>query len=117
MTGSRFLGLTRRMKRIAEAYQAKHPSFVRHHACDPSTKGFSADQEPATATDFLDCVAKGLNQQARPIGRSSLASLSPPLHVWKFESDHPYARRCHSFSDALHERRIHRRARAMRKQE
>ena len=104
------------MKRIAEADHAAHRYVVSDHARNSATHRLAADHERAAATGLADRITKRLHQHARRIRCSPLAGLPPPLHVRKLKSDHPYAGRCNSFCDTLHEKRIHRRARAMHKQ-
>src|SRR5260370_36073698 len=105
------------MKRIAETRHAEDLRVVGDHARDPAAHRLAADHEPAAATGLLDRVVERLHQEAGWIRRSTLAGFPTPLHVGKFKADYTNTRRCNSFSDALHKRGIHRKARAMRKQE
>src|SRR6266849_634964 len=104
----------RRMKRIAEAYEAARSHLVCDHTRDSPAHRLAADHEPSSSAQPRSHLAPRIEQHRFAIRSAATAALAPRPHVRKLETHDADTSFCEPFRDRIHERRIHRGARAMR---
>src|SRR6266852_6022165 len=103
----------RRMKRIAEAYEPARFHVVGDHARDSPAHRLAADYKPSSSAQPRSHLAPRIEQHRFAIGSAATAALAPRPHVGKLEAHDANLSFCEPLRDRIHERRIHRGARAM----
>ena len=119
MFGARALGLTRRMKRIAEADETADVELVGDHAGHAAAHRFAANEKAVEliASQLTHRFAPRIEQHRLAIGCPSVLPSPPPRHVRKLETNDADRTRRKRLRHAIHPRRVHRAAGAVRHDE